>query len=47
MEHISGIDRNQIKMMALEEMIPENSFATSTDLFTDLLALKDLCFKHS
>ncbi len=46
MEHISGIDRSQIQMMALEEMVAENSWVRVIDLFVDSLPMKELGFKH-
>ena len=45
MDHIHGIDRNQISIFALEEMVAKESWARLIDLFVDALPLNDLGFK--
>ncbi len=47
MQHVIGEDRNQFQIIALEQLVPENSWARVIDLFVDLLPLVDLGFKHS
>jgi hypothetical protein len=39
MHHLeTEIDRGQISMIALEEMVPSDSYARLVDLFVDVLA---------
>jgi transposase len=45
MDHIQGIDRNQISIFALEEMVAKDSWARLIDVFVDALPLDDLGFK--
>jgi transposase len=45
MDHIEGIDRNQISIFALEEMVAKDSWARLIDVFVDALPLDDLGFK--
>lgn len=47
MQHVIGEDRNQFQIIALEQLVPENSWARVIDLFVDLLPLVDLGFEHS
>jgi len=47
MEYISGNDRNQMQFFALEELVPEDSWARVIDIFVDMLPLKKLGFKHT
>lgn len=47
MDYIAGNSRNQMQFFALEELVPENSWARVIDLFVDLLPLKELGFKHT
>ena len=45
MDHIQGIDRNQISIFALEEMVAKDSWARLIDVFVDALPLDDLGFE--
>jgi len=45
MDHIQGIDRNQISIFALEEMVAKDSWARLVDVFVDALPLDQLGFK--
>jgi len=45
MDHIQGIDRNQISIFALEEMVAKDSWARLIDVFVDALPLDELGFK--
>lgn len=47
MEYIPGSDRNQMQFFALEQMVPDDSWARVIDVFVDLLPLKELGFKHT
>ena len=48
MHHLdSEIDRNQMSMIALEEMVAENSFARLVDLFVEALPFDQLGFTNS
>lgn len=48
MHHVdSEIDRGQISMMALEEMVAENSYARLVDLFVEALPVDKLGFTNS
>ena len=44
MDHIQGIDRNQISIFALEEMVAKASWARLIDIFVDALPLDKLGF---
>ena len=44
MDHIQGIDRNQISIFALEEMVAKDSWARLIDVFVDALPLDELGF---
>ena len=47
MHHLeSEIDREQITMIALEEMVSENSFARLVDLFVEALPMEKLGFTN-
>ena len=47
MHHLEyEIDRNQFSMMALEEMVDQNSYARLVDIFVDALPLDQLGFTH-
>ena len=47
MHHLDHeIDRNQLSIIALEEMVAKDSFARLVDLFVEALALEDLGFMH-
>lgn len=45
MDHIQGIDRNQISIFALEEMVANDSWARLIDVFVDALPLDKIGFK--
>jgi transposase len=45
MDHIQGIDRNQISIFALEEMVAKDSWARLIDIFVDALPLDELGFE--
>jgi transposase len=48
MHHLeSEIDRNQLSMIALEQMVDQNSFARLVDIFVDALPLKELGFVNT
>lgn len=48
MHHLElEIDRHQISMMALEELVSKDSYARLVDLFVDSLPLEDLGFQHA
>lgn len=44
MNHIEGIDRNQMSFIALEELVDQNSWARLVDIFVDSLPLSKLGF---
>jgi len=44
MDHIQGIDRNQISIFALEELVQNDSWARLIDMFVDALPLDKLGF---
>ena len=47
MQHLeSEIDRGQISMIALEELVSENSYARLVDLFVEALPMEELGFIH-
>ena len=47
MQHKIGKDRNQFQIIAIEQLVQDNSWARVIDLFVDLLPLVELGFKHS
>jgi transposase len=48
MHHLSiKIDRGQISMIALEEMVHSDSYASLVGLFIDALPLSNLGFTHA
>jgi len=48
MHHLDQeINRNQVAMMALEEMVANDSYARLVDCFVDALPLEDLGFTHT
>jgi len=46
MDHIQGIDRNQISFYALEQLVAEDSWPRLVDMFVDALPLDELGFNH-
>ncbi|MEM9687183.1 MAG: hypothetical protein AAF934_09725 [Bacteroidota bacterium] len=44
MEHIQGWDRNQIRMISLEEMVESESIVRIIDVFVELLDLYQIAF---
>lgn len=47
MHHVEGIDRNQMSMMALEELVDQQAPVRIIDLFVDALDLDTLGFTHA
>jgi transposase len=47
MNHVEGIDRDQVTMISLGEMVDQNSIARIIDLFVDALPIKQLGFKYA
>jgi transposase len=48
MHHLEDeIDRSQVSMMALEEMVGQDSYARLVDLFVETLPIDKLGFKHA
>lgn len=47
MGYIEGIDRNQIMMINLDDMIPKNSVCRVIDCFCDRLDMKAMNFEHA
>ena len=47
MDHIRGTDRDQVTMISLGEMVPEDSDARVIDLFVNALPLDGLGFKFT
>jgi transposase len=47
MNHVEGIDRDQVTMISLGEMVDQNSVARIIDLFVDALPVKQLGFKYA
>jgi transposase len=45
MNHIQGVDRNQISIFALEEIVAKDSWARLIDVFVDALPLENLGFE--
>lgn len=46
MQHITGADRNQIKMISLEQMVEEESLVRVIDAFVDMLDLERFGFSY-
>ena len=46
MHHIKGIDRDQIRMISLEQMVEKDSFARVIDAFVEMLNLEELGFSY-
>jgi len=46
MDHIQGVDRDQIQMLSLGQMVEENSMVRVIDAFVDMLDLKQFGFKY-
>ena len=46
MDYIVGENRNQIQMIALEQLVAPDSWARVIDLFVDILPIDELGFKH-
>ena len=46
MHHVRGIDRDQIRMISLEQMVEEDSIARVIDAFVDMLDLEELGFSY-
>lgn len=46
MNYIVGENRNQIKMIALEQLVAQDSWARVIDLFVDILPVDGFGFKH-
>lgn len=46
MDHMQGIDRNQISMFCLESAIPGDAFVRVVDAFVDATDLKSFGFLH-
>lgn len=46
MNYIVGENRNQIQMIALEQLVAPDSWARVIDLFVDILPIDELGFKH-
>jgi len=47
MEHVKGMDRDQVTMISLGEMVAEDAHARVIDLFVDALPLDELGFKYT
>jgi|FLOH01.1.fsa_nt_gi transposase len=47
MNHVKGIDRDQVTMISLGEMVSQDSIARIIDLFVDALPIKELGFKYA
>lgn len=47
MNYIIGEDRNQLQMVALDQLVAQDSWARVIDLFVEILPLDDFGFKHS
>jgi len=45
--HVEGIDRDQVTMISLGEMVSQDSIARIIDLFVDALPVKELGFKYA
>jgi transposase len=46
MRHISGINRNQIQLLCLEELVAKESIARVIDAFVDILDLEKFGFSY-
>ena len=46
MEHMSGSDRNQMKMICLEQMIEKEALVRIIDAFVNMLDLEDFGFNY-
>ena len=46
MNYIVGENRNQIQMIALEQLVAPDFWARVIDLFVDILPIDELGFKH-
>lgn len=46
MDYIIGADRNQLQLLWLDQIVPEDSWSRVLDLFVDTLPLEELSFKH-
>ena len=46
MNHIEGIDRDQIQMLSLDQMVDRDSMARVIDAFVDMLDLSQFGFKY-
>ena len=46
MNYIVGENRNQIQMIALEQLVAPDFWARVIDLFVDILPIYELGFKH-
>ena len=46
MNYIVGENRNQIQMIAFEQLVAQDSWARVIDLFVDILPVYGLGFKH-
>ncbi len=47
MDFIKGFDRNQLQVLAFDQLVAPDSWARIVELFVDILPLKELGFKHS
>jgi len=46
MHHVTGQDRDQIRMVSLGEMVDEKAFVRVIDVFVDMLDLKAFDFSY-
>ena len=46
MEHIQGQDRNQIRLLCLNDMVEQESMVRIIDAFVDMLSLEDFGFSY-
>ena len=46
MHHVKGFDRDQIRMISLEQMVEEDSFVRVIDVFVAMLDLEELSFTY-
>ena len=46
MNHIEGIDRDQIQILSLDQMVDRDSMARVIDAFVDMLDLSQFGFKY-
>lgn len=47
MHYQEGVDRNQLFMTSLEELVPDDSWARIVDLFVDIMPISELGFANS